>query len=54
MEENKELVITEDLFKKLDDSEKNSEFIAMESKTFFKDAYIDEKDAESWKDYKGY
>ena len=22
--------------------------------TFFKDAYIDEKDAESWKDYKGY
>ena len=39
MEENKDLVLTEDLFEKLDDSEKNSEFIAMESKTFFQDAW---------------
>lgn len=39
MEENKDMVLTDDLFTKLDDSEKNSEFIAMESKTFFQDAW---------------
>ena len=37
--ENREIVYTDDLFEKLDDSEKNSEFIAIESKTFFKDAW---------------
>lgn len=35
----KELQLTPDLFEKLDDSEKNSEFIAMESKTFAQDAW---------------
>ena len=34
---NKE-AITDDMFELLDESEKNSEFIAMESKTFFQDA----------------
>ena len=33
------LNVTDDMFEKLDDSEKNSEFIAMESKTFFQDAW---------------
>ena len=37
--ENREIVYTDDLFEKLDDSEKNSEFIAVESKTFLKDAW---------------
>ena len=37
--ENREIVYTDDLFEKLDDSENNSEFIAIESKTFFKDAW---------------
>ena len=36
---NEELVLTDDMFELLDDSEKNSEFIAIESKTFFKDAW---------------
>ena len=31
--------ITDDMFELLDESEKNSEFIAMESKTFFQDAW---------------
>ncbi|MBR0137853.1 MAG: ABC transporter permease, partial [Erysipelotrichaceae bacterium] len=31
--------ITDDMFEPLDESEKNSEFIAMESKTFFQDAW---------------
>ena len=35
---NKE-AITDDMFDLLDESEKNSEFIAMESKTFFQDAW---------------
>ena len=35
----KDMQLTPDLFEKLDDSEKNSEFIAMESKTFAKDAW---------------
>ena len=35
---NKE-AITDDMFELLDESEKNSEFIAMESKTFFQDAW---------------
>jgi len=39
MENNKDLVLTKDLFEKLDDSEKNSEFIAMESKTFLQDCW---------------
>ena len=30
---------TDDMFEALDESEKNSEFIAMESKTFFQDAW---------------
>ena len=34
-----EMLLTDDLFEKLDDSEKNSEFIALESKTFIKDAW---------------
>ncbi|MCF0108915.1 MAG: ABC transporter permease [Erysipelotrichaceae bacterium] len=38
MSENK-LILTDDMFEKLDDSEKNSEFIAIESKTFFVDAW---------------
>lgn len=38
-EENKELVLNDAMFEKLDDSEKNSEFIAMASKTFFRDAW---------------
>lgn len=33
------LNVSDDMFEKLDDSEKNSEFIAMESKTFFQDAW---------------
>lgn len=37
--ENREIVYTDNLFEKLDDSEKNSEFIAVESKTFLKDAW---------------
>ncbi len=39
MSQLKELQLTPDLFEKLDDSEKNSEFIAMESKTFAQDAW---------------
>ena len=39
MSEAKERVITDDMFEKLSDDEKNSEFIAMESKTFFRDAW---------------
>ena len=35
----KELVLTDDMFELLDDSEKNSEFIAMASKTFAQDAW---------------
>ena len=31
--------ITDDLFEKLDESEKNNEFIAMESRTYFQDAW---------------
>ncbi|MCF0110705.1 MAG: ABC transporter permease [Erysipelotrichaceae bacterium] len=37
--EEKELILTDEMFEKLDDSEKNSEFIAMQSKTFLKDAW---------------
>ncbi len=37
--ENKELILTDDMFELLDESEKNSEFIAIESKTFMKDAW---------------
>lgn len=33
------LNVTDDMFEALDESEKNSEFIAMESKTFFQDAW---------------
>ncbi len=36
---NKELVLTEDMFELLDESEKNSEFIAIQSKTFSKDTW---------------
>lgn len=36
---NEEIELTDDLFELLDESEKNSEFIAIESKTFFKDAW---------------
>ena len=39
MTEIKKDLITDDMFEVLDDSEKNSEFIAMESKTFFQDAW---------------
>lgn len=35
----KDLNLTPDLFEKLDESEKNSEFIAIELKTFFQDAW---------------
>ena len=34
------LIINEKMFEKLPDNEKNSEFIAMESKTFIKDVKI--------------
>ncbi|MDD2592104.1 MAG: ABC transporter permease [Erysipelotrichaceae bacterium] len=34
-----DLKLTDDLFEKLDDSEKNAEFIAMESKTFMRDSW---------------
>ena len=37
--EEKELVLTDEMFELLDDSEKNSEFIAIESKTFLRDAW---------------
>ena len=37
--EEKELVLNDEMFELLDDSEKNSEFIAIESKTFVKDAW---------------
>ena len=39
MKMNEELEITDEMFELLDDSEKNSEFIAIESKTFFRDAW---------------
>ena len=35
----KEINLTPEMFEKLDDSEKNSEFIAVEIKTFFQDAW---------------
>lgn len=35
----KDLNLTPDMFEKLDDSEKNSEFIAVDIKTFFQDAW---------------
>lgn len=35
----KDLKLSDDLFEKLPDSEKNSEFIAMESKTFLRDSW---------------
>ncbi len=34
-----EVVLTEDMFELLDESEKNSEFVAIDSKTFFQDAW---------------
>ncbi len=37
--EKEELVLTEKMFEKLPDDEKNSEFIAMDSKTFLKDVW---------------
>ncbi len=37
--ENKDLILTDDMFDLLDESEKNSEFIAIESKTFFRNAW---------------
>lgn len=37
--EKEELVLTEEMFEKLPDDEKNSEFIAMDSKTFLKDVW---------------
>lgn len=37
--EEKELVLSDEMFEILDDSEKNSEFIAMKSKTFAQDAW---------------
>ncbi len=37
--EKEELVLTEEMFEKLPEDEKNSEFIAMQSKTFFKDVW---------------
>ncbi len=37
--ENKDIILTDDMFDLLDESEKNSEFIAVESKTFFRDAW---------------
>lgn len=39
MSNSKDIKLTDDLFEKLADSEKNSEFIAMESKTFAQDAW---------------
>lgn len=39
MSEIKDVELTNDLFEKLDDSEKNSEFIAISSKTFAQDAW---------------
>jgi len=39
MSKYKDMKFTADMFKKLDDSEKNSEFIAIESKTFVQDAW---------------
>ncbi|MBP3400098.1 MAG: ABC transporter permease [Erysipelotrichaceae bacterium] len=36
---NEEIELSDDMFELLDDSEKNSEFIAIESKTFFRDAW---------------
>ena len=39
MEENKNFEITPDLFERLDDSDKNAEKIAYESKTYFQDAW---------------
>ncbi len=39
MSEINKIILTEDLFDKLDDSEKNSEFIAIKSETFLKDAW---------------
>ena len=38
MSENK-IILTEDMLELLDDSEKNSEFIAIQSKTFLKDTW---------------
>ncbi len=35
----KELMLDDSMFEKLEDSEKNTEFIAMESKTYFQDAW---------------
>ena len=35
----KNVILTNDMFELLDDSEKNSEFIAIESKTFFRDTW---------------
>ena len=35
----KDLNLTDDMFEKLDDSEKNAEFIAMQSKTFMRDSW---------------
>ena len=35
----KNVILTDDMFELLDDSEKNSEFIAIESKTFFRDTW---------------
>ncbi len=37
--EDKQVILTDDMFELLDDSEKNSEFIAIESKTFLKDTW---------------
>ena len=38
MSENK-IVLTDDMLELLDDSEKNSEFIAIQSKTFLRDTW---------------
>lgn len=38
MEETK-VLLDDSMFEKLDDSEKNTEFIAMESKTYLQDAW---------------
>ena len=35
----KNVILTDDMFELLDDSEKNSEFIAIDSKTFFRDTW---------------
>ncbi len=39
MEDNKKITLTPDLFEKLDDSQKNAEKIAYESKTYIQDAW---------------